>query len=94
METEIDYPGVANALRARGHDARLEGGGAAPTYISVPIAQGRSTWWDADEKAWFASIVEADGDPDESRGLEVTSVTWASDPEDVADAITTAVRGL
>ena len=91
---EIDYPGVADALRARGHDARLEGGGAAPTYISVPIARGRSTWWDADEKAWFASIVEADGDPDEGEGLEVTSVTRVSDPDDVADAIAAALRGL
>lgn len=47
-----------------------------------------------DSKAWFASFVEADGDEAADDPLEVTSVTSASNPDEVAEAISAAVSGL
>lgn len=94
MVSEIDYLAVAEALRACGHDARVEGGGAAPRLISVKIAHGRSMLWDGDVDAWFGSFVAADGDQDPAGGLEITSVTGASSPAEVSAAISAEIAGL
>ncbi len=50
--------------------------------------------WDGDSNAWFASFVEADGDEAADDPLEITSVTEASTPEEVAEAVSAAVREL
>lgn len=94
MEIKIDYSAVAEGLRARGHHASVEGGGGAAPLIFVGIARGRWTTWDGDESAWFACFVEADGDQSTDDPLELTSVTRASKPEAVADAISAALQGL
>jgi hypothetical protein len=94
MESEIDYWRVAEAIRARGRAAWVDGGGAAPPHVSVPITRGRYTVWDGDSDAWYASFVEADGDQGADEGLEITSVTGASNPEEVAEAISAALTGL
>jgi hypothetical protein len=94
MEAEIDYWAVAEALRARGRNAWVEGGGAAAPFLCVGIAGGRSTTWDGDADAWFASFVEADGDQGADEGLEIGSIGAASSPDEVADAICEAVQDL
>jgi hypothetical protein len=92
--TDIDYWGVAEALRAGGHQAGVMGGGGAPPLVSVVIARGRYTTWDGYADAWCAQFVEADGDQAIDEGLEITSVTEASGPREVADAISAALRGM
>jgi stage V sporulation protein SpoVS len=90
--TDIDYWGVAEALRARGHQANVMGGGGAPPLVSVTIARGRYTTWDGYDDAWCAQFVEADGDQAIDEALEITSVSAASAPTEVADAISAALR--
>jgi hypothetical protein len=92
MMANIDYWGVAEALRVRGHQADVMGGGGAPPLVSVSIAGGRYTTWDGYDDAWCAQFVEADGDQAIDDGLEITSVTEASLPSEVADAISAALR--
>lgn len=94
MEPEIDCWSVAEALRARGCEACVEGGGTGPPLISVCIGGGRSTMWNGDSRAWFASFVGADGDEALDNPVAITAVAQASTPDDIAKAISATVRGL
>jgi hypothetical protein len=94
MEDEVDYWEVSEGLRARGHKAWVEGGGAAGPWVTVGITRDRTTLWEGDRDGWFGSIVEADGSPGNEEGLAIISVTSTSSVDEVADAISEFVKDL